>query len=570
MPPESSFHRPTMLRRLEDELFDVLVVGGGVTGAGVALDAASRGLRVALVERDDFASGTSSKSSKMAHGGLRYLQQGDVELVYQALRERQRLFRNAPHLVDVLPFMIPVMNGKEGVVPRKVARALGSALWAYDTTGGWRIGKLHRRVRRNAALAHIPTLRADRLAWAYVYFDGSVDDARLVLTLLRTAATHGAAVANRCTVVGLTRDDGGAVNGATVSADGRAFAVRASVVVNAAGVWSDDLRAFDEGSHPDSIRPAKGVHITVPWQRVRNDISIIIPVPNDKRSLFVVPWGPKADGTFEHTYIGTTDTDYDGPVDDPQCTRADIDYCLRAANAAIVATDGPPELSIDDITGVWAGLRPLVKSVNADDKHAARTADLSRHHVVADRGEGVITITGGKLTTYREMAEDTVDAVVRRLHASRQAQACQTKSLRLLGAARRPLTATEGTLRRHLHRRYGSLAGELLELIAEDGSLAEPLVPGLSYVRAEAVYAARHEMAVTLDDILTRRTRARLFDRARTAAVAADVARLVAAELGWSDDERNRQVVDFLASCDAEIAAALPMPQRHTDPEAST
>ena len=203
MPTEPQFHRSAMLQRLEHEAFDVLVVGAGVTGAGVALDAAARGLRVALIERDDFASGTSSKSSKMAHGGLRYLQQGDVDLVYQALRERQRLFRNAPHLVSLLPFMIPVTKGRDGVVPRAVARALGSALWAYDTTGGWRIGRIHRRVRRNAAIAHIPTMRADRLAWAYVYFDTGVDDARLVLTLARTAAAKGAVVANRCRLVGL-------------------------------------------------------------------------------------------------------------------------------------------------------------------------------------------------------------------------------------------------------------------------------------------------------------------------------------------------------------------------------
>ena len=214
--------RESNLERLRRERFDLVVVGGGITGAGVAWDAASRGLRVAVVEKQDVASGTSSRSTKLLHGGLRYLQQGDVDLVYQALRERQRLFRNAPHLVSLLPFMIPVTKGRDGVVPRAVARALGSALWAYDTTGGWRIGRIHRRVRRNAAIAHIPTMRADRLAWAYVYFDTGVDDARLVLTLARTAAAKGAVVANRCRLVGLTHCANGSIEGATVAEIGRA------------------------------------------------------------------------------------------------------------------------------------------------------------------------------------------------------------------------------------------------------------------------------------------------------------------------------------------------------------
>ena len=261
-------------------------------------------------------------------------------------------------------------------------------------------------------------MRADRLAWAYVYFDTGVDDARLVLTLARTAANRGAVVANRCRLVGLSHRADGSIEGATVSADGREFTVSASTVVNAAGVWSDDVRALDDGVHPDSIRPAKGVHITVPWRLVRNDIAVIIPVAADRRSLFVVPWGPKADGTFEHTYIGTTDTDYDGTLDDPQCTGDDIDYCLTAANAALATGEpgDPRPLTRDDITGVWAGLRPLVKAVNTDnDAASARTADLSRHHRVTDHGSGLVTVTGGKLTTYREMAEDTVDVVVKRL-----------------------------------------------------------------------------------------------------------------------------------------------------------
>ncbi|MGZ4807248.1 MAG: glycerol-3-phosphate dehydrogenase/oxidase, partial [Ilumatobacteraceae bacterium] len=288
MPPATPFRRADMLDRLESETFDVLVIGGGITGTGVALDAAARGLRTALVERNDFASGTSSKSSKLVHGGIRYLQQGEVRLVYEALRERQRLRRNAPHLVKVLPFMIPVLT-RDGVVSRKIARALGSAMWMYDLTGGWRIGKFHRRLKKDAAFAHLPTMPKERLASAYLYFDATVDDARLCLTVARTAAANGAVVVNRCRVVELTKGDGGVATGAVVEADGRLVTVRAKVIVNAAGVWSYEVRTLDEGADPDSIRPAKGVHITVPWSKVQNDIAAVVPVPKDRRSVFVVP-----------------------------------------------------------------------------------------------------------------------------------------------------------------------------------------------------------------------------------------------------------------------------------------
>ena len=541
MPPELPFQRAEMLARLEAESFDVLVVGAGITGAGVALDAASRGLRTALVERDDFASGTSSKSSKMVHGGLRYLQQGEVKLVYQALRERRRLFDNAPHLVKVLPFMIPILT-KDGVVSRKIARALGSAMWMYDITGGWRIGKLHRRLKNDAAFAHLPVMRRERLSSAYLYYDASVDDARLVLTVARTAVGHGAVVANRCSVVDVVHGTTGAVEGAVVQADGRRFTVRAKVVVNAGGVWADDVRALDEGTHPDSIRPAKGVHVTVPWHKVPCDIAVVIAVPKDRRSLFLVPWGPTPGGTFQHTYIGTTDTDHHGSLDDAQCTQDDIEYVLRAVNASITTI-----VTAADITGVWAGLRPLVKA-----EAAGRTADLSRNHSLHRSDRGVFTITGGKLTTYRDMAEATVDAVAAQL--GRKVR-CRTKRLKLLGAHERG-ELPAGSRAAHLDGRYGSLATEIEAIIAGDPSLAEPLVPGLSYTRAEAVYAARHEMVTTLDDVLSRRTRARLFDRAAAVAAAPTIATLLAAELGWDSAETDRQLRHFLDLCAAEDAAA--------------
>ncbi|NBR93196.1 MAG: glycerol-3-phosphate dehydrogenase/oxidase, partial [Actinobacteria bacterium] len=354
--------RAAMLSRLRSEPFDLLVVGGGITGAGVALDAAARGLRVALVDQSDFASGTSSKSSKLIHGGLRYLQQGDIALVYEALYERQRLLRNAPHLVKTLPFMIPVMT-RDGVVSRKIARALGSALWMYDLTGGWRVGKLHRRLRAKAALAHMPTMDATKLSSAYLYFDAEADDARLTLAIIRSAIERGAIVANYCGVTAMRKDDAGHIVGASVATrDGEAFDISARVVVNATGVWGDALRRMDVGGDSVTIRPAKGIHITVPWQLVRNDIAAVIPVPGDKRSLFVVPHMPNGDGTFRYTYVGTTDTDYQGGIDDPQCTTEDIDYCLRALNKAIAG--GGRTITRDDVVGTWAGLRPLVVSAD--------------------------------------------------------------------------------------------------------------------------------------------------------------------------------------------------------------
>jgi glycerol-3-phosphate dehydrogenase len=534
-----NFDRATALRRLADERFDVLVVGGGITGAGVALDAASRGLRVALVERDDFASGTSSKSSKLVHGGLRYLQNGDVRLVYEALAERQRLRRNAPHLVKVLPFLIPIFS-KDGLINSKVARAMGSAMWMYDLTGGARIGKLHKRLKKSEVMGYMPTLPEDRLAGGYLYYDARADDARLTLTITRTAAIgFDAVVANRTSVVGFTKDGSGRVSGATVEADGQRIDVRAEAVVNATGVWADDVRALDEGTHPDSIRPAKGIHITVPWSKVQNSIAVVVPVPKDKRSVFVVPWG-------ERTYIGTTDTDYDGPVDDPQCTRQDIEYLLKAINFS--TTTGVSE---GDILGTWAGLRPLVKSAAS-----VRTADLSRRHKVARSASGVVTITGGKLTTYREMAADTVDEVSAVL--GRRVGRSRTKHLPLLGADGYDsvmASAASDPALQHLADRYGDEARTVLTLAAGTPGGLDPLVPGLPYLRAEALYAARHEMACTLDDVLSRRTRSRLLARDASAAAAADVAALIAPDLGWDEAEQASQVDAYRRSVEHERAA---------------
>ena len=531
------FDRGDALESLASEQFDVLVVGGGITGAGVALDAATRGLRTALVERDDFASGTSSKSSKLVHGGLRYLQQREVGLVYEGLAERQVALRNAPHLVRVLPFLIPVLT-KDGVISRRLARALGGALWMYDLTGGLRIGKRHRRVSADQAVAHMQTLRADRVAGGYLYYDANTDDARLTLALCRTAAAHGAVVTNYSGVTSLRKNGDGRVRGAHVQADGNEVEVRADVVVNAAGVWTDDVRALDEPTHPHSIRPAKGIHITVPWGKVRNDIAVVVPVAKDRRSVFVVPWG-------DLTYVGTTDTDYEGPLDDPECTPDDVAYLLRALNAVI----GEP-VAEGDVLGTWAGLRPLLRTASND-----RTADLSRRHAVRRSDSGLVTVTGGKLTTYRRMAADTVDEVDALLGKRRR---CRTKRTKLLGAEgyETPPDTNEPSRHVHLAHRYGTEAVLVEALVDDDPALGEPLVPGLPYLKAEAVHAVRREMARTLDDVLTRRTRARLLARDDSAAAADDVAALVGRELGWDDAERARQVKEYRAAVAAERDAA--------------
>jgi glycerol-3-phosphate dehydrogenase len=514
------FTRQHHAGRLQSEDFDLLVIGGGITGAGVALDAVTRGLRVALVEMDDFASGTSSKSSKLIHGGLRYLQQGDVRLVYEALHERRRLMRNAPHLVKVLPFMIPILT-KDGLMPRRIARALGSSLWMYDLTGGWRIGKFHRRLRAKKALKHFPTMPAEKLASAYIYYDAQADDARLAVEVLRTASDHGAVILNYAKVVGLTKDDSGRVNGARVAFDNQEIVVRARTVVSATGVWIDDVLQMETNSVSKSVRPAKGVHLTFAWEKIRNDIAAVIPVPKDRRSLFVVPWIENPDGTFKYTYVGTTDTQYDGPVNDPQCTLDDIDYVIAALNNSITTP-----VSRDDVLGVWAGLRPLL-APSEGESIKARTADLSRRHRVSVGPSGVISVSGGKLTTYREMAEDTVDQVVTMLGKKTK---CRTKRLAIHASS----TPTE----------------------------TAALVPGLPLTHGEVVRAVREEMAIHLADVMCRRSRALLYDRETSVQGARVVAELMARELGWDAERVNQEVAHFLTICEREETAA-----RVTEPE---
>ncbi|HEX3426857.1 MAG TPA: glycerol-3-phosphate dehydrogenase/oxidase [Acidimicrobiales bacterium] len=551
--PRTSFEREAALARMAEETFDVLVIGGGITGAGVALDAAARGLRTALVEARDFGSGTSSRSSKLIHGGLRYLQQREFGLVYEALAERQRLLENAPHLVTPLPFLIPIL-GKGGIASSSLARLYSIALWEYDLTGGLRIGRRHRRVTAAGARKYLPSLDVERLVAAFLYWDAHTDDARLTLTVLRTAVVnYGAVAANYAPVSALLTDDGpsfttdhgaGRVVGARLE-DGTE--IRADVVVNATGVWSDVVRAMDEGPEAaDTIRPAKGIHLTFRATRLPATAAAVLPVPGDRRSIFVIPWG-------RFTYAGTTDTDYDGPLDDPQCTPADVAYVLAALNSSV---DGA--LAPSDVVSSWAGLRPLVRSAKSE-----RTADLSRRHRVTRSRRGMVTVTGGKLTTYRAMASDTMDVVVEEL--GRGARRCPTKHLMLLGGngslelrqpeAARRLGVTPDTLE-HLTGRYGTEARTVIAIMEADPELARPLLPGLPYLRAEVVYAARYEMAWTLEDVLARRTRAQLLDRDVTEAGATSVARLLAPELGWSARRIEREASGYHDAMSRARAAA--------------
>ena len=446
--------------------------------------------------------------------------------------------------------MIPIVT-KDGLIKKKIARALGSALWMYDLTGGWRIGKFHRRLNAKAAYKHLPTMPKDRLASAYLYYDAAADDSRICISLAQTAAQLGATLANWCSVTGIEKDSSGTFLVQVQSHEGDALTVKSKAVVNATGVWADDVRKLDEGKHPSSIRPAKGVHITVPWNLVRNDIAVVIPVPKDKRSLFVVPWVPNGDGTFQYTYIGTTDTGYDGSPDNPQCTKDDIDYVLRALNASITN-----EITHKDVLAVWAGLRPLVKP-DENESIGERTADLSRRHRVSTSASGVITVTGGKLTTYREMSEDTIDAVIHQLHLSDKKYRCQTKNLSLHGARGYKESKSLTTQQLHLAQRFGTFATDIEALITAQPDLAQPLIDGLPYLRAEAMYAVTHEMAFTLDDVLSRRTRALLLNRTAAKNAARSVAELIAPQMNWSESDINNQVAHFHGICAEEESAGL-------------
>ncbi len=528
------------MRALSSGTFDVIVIGAGMTGAGVALDAASRGLRVALIDSGDIGSGTSSKSSKMAHGGLRYLQQREFRLVYENLRERQRMLRNVPYLVQPLPFLIPLF-GSNGVASKALVRGYATALRIYDLSGGWRIGHRYRRISREEALSHLPTLRTDRLVAGFLYYDARGDDARLALTLAKTAAvTFDATVANYVRATDVT-DINGRVTG-VVCRDELShtdFTVPTRAVVNATGVWADSIFTLTEHQSSHRITPAKGVHVSVPQARLPADVAAVLSVPNDRRSIFVVPF---EDAAF--TYIGTTDTAYDGSIDAPYCGPEDVAYLLETVNASTSSN-----LTTQDVTGLWAGLRPLL-APEKGRKISERTADLSRRHRVTDSGDGVVHVTGGKWTTYRKMAQDAVDAL--KPYFSNLGRV-RTKSLRLYGAgAWRP----SGPIEEHLYHRYGEDAPKVCALIEADPSLGEAAISGLPYLGAEFVFSAREEMTTSLVDLLTRRTRAHLQDARATLRAAPAIARLVAPDLGWSDEGVTNEVDAYRSLVEFELSAA--------------
>ncbi|MEV4707834.1 glycerol-3-phosphate dehydrogenase/oxidase [Actinoplanes sp. NPDC049316] len=546
----SPIRRAADLERLRDEQFDVLVIGGGVTGAGAALDAASRGLKVALVEARDLAAGTSSRSSKLIHGGLRYLEQLELHLVHEALTERGLLTsRLAPHLVRPVPILVPL---ETAAPPARMWHRLyyGLGVAAYDVFAGV-FGKgrgmpLHRHLTRDGARHVFPSLRADKITGAIRYYDGQVDDARLVVTLARTAASLGAAVVTSARVTGFVREARQVV-GVKVrdleAPDAPEFEVRARTVVAATGVWSDDMSRMlsDVGVRPGfRVRASKGVHLVVPRSAITGDAGLILRTPTSV--LFVIPWGG-------HWIIGTTDTDWQLDRSHPAASARDISYLLDQVNTVL---ERP--LTVDDIEGVYAGLRPLLSG------EADSTSKLSREHAVIEPMLGLMLVAGGKYTTYRVMAADVVDRAVRRLGLDTPSR---TDQLPLLGAdgyaaawrdrhdiARRH-GVTAGVVE-HLLERYGTLAVHLLAMIAAEPELATPLTGAPEYLAAEIAYAATAEGALHLEDVLTRRTRISIETPHRGAETARHAAAIMGDALGWDEAVRAREVEHYLARVEAE------------------
>jgi glycerol-3-phosphate dehydrogenase len=536
------------LARLRSETFDVVVVGGGVTGAGIALDAATRGLTVALVEQRDLAAGTSSRSSKLIHGGLRYLEQLDLGLVREALRERSLLLDElAPHLVRPVSFLYPLQHtGWERLY-------VGAGVTLYDTLGGARRAlPRHQHLTRRRALELVPSLRRDALVGAIRYWDAQVDDARHTMELGRTAASYGAAVLTSTRVTGLLRE-GERVVGVQVrdQEGGEDIDVRARQVINATGVWADSIQEM-AGRGRVRVRASKGIHLVVPKDRIHGDSGLIL--RTERSVLFVIPWG-------RHWLVGTTDTDWDLDLAHPAASASDIQYLLDHVNRVLRTP-----LTHADVEGVYAGLRPLLYG------ESEATSKLSREHAVAQTVAGLITIAGGKYTTYRVMAEDAVDAAARSL--PQRTPRSVTARTPLLGAQgyhalwnRRRRLADEVGVHvsriEHLLGRYGAMITELLDLLADRPELGERIAGAEDYLRVEAVYAASHEGALHLDDLLTRRTRISIetFDRGQAAA--RDVAPLMGEVLGWDEDTVAREIEHYEARVAAEVESQR-MPDDHT------
>jgi glycerol-3-phosphate dehydrogenase len=532
--------RASALERLAetsgDSPLDVLVIGGGVTGAGIALDAASRGMRVGLVERSDFASGTSSKSSKLVHGGLRYLEQREFGLVREASTERDLMMRLAPHLVEAIPFVLPV-NGKW------LRAKFGAGLWAYDALASFKNLRVHKHLDADETENLVPALPKDKIKGGFIFYDCKTDDVRIVMEVLVAAVRFGAVVANHTEAV---KVESGEVPVVTVrdQVDGNEFDIYARRVVNAVGVWGDRVDSLAHEEIESRLRPSKGVHLVfsralLPLERA----AAFIPDAERKRMLFVIPW-------LDSVIVGTTDTPFEGDIDAPTVDEVDRSYCLDAVNSAFGLS-----LSESDIEGAYAGLRPLVAG------REGATADLSRRHRVYDIAPGVIGITGGKLTTWRRMAKDAVDRLAEELGVE---QPCKTQNIKLGSSDVNALRlAVQGRSRKlgfsdetvaNLVRCYGDRALSVVDLAAESGAIG-PLVEGRAPVEAEAIYCARAEMVVHLADLLTRRTRLALIDPA--AGTTGSAASVLGAELGWSQGEIDAEVESHRSAIERERGTAL-------------
>ena len=557
-------HRDDAIRALADEHFDVVVIGGGITGAGVGLDAASRGYSVALVERADFASGTSSRSSKLIHGGLRYLQSFDLGLVREALLERQLMVRLAPHLVHPLPMVVAAFDGARpdrvmGIglnmydvmaAPSLRARRSARRAAAENAEAEWSPAR-HRLIPGEDVARLLPAVAGRAPTGGYLFYDCQTDDARLVLTVLGEAERFGAICANRLNVTGLHDGPGGGVIVSDVEG-GESFPVRADHVINATGVWADRIRPEELHSETElpRIAPSRGTHITLRAEDLPLEAGAIVPA-GEGRSIFALPW-------LGRSLIGTTDNNYDGDLEHVQPSEADIHYLLNAVNA-FFATDLAPEL----ITGAYAGVRPLISSGDS-----RRSVDISRKAELYETSSGMITITGGKLTTWRRMAKLAVDRLVER--DGRQAP-CRTHQIPLgapVDVAQLPqVPGVPGSALEMLARRYGHAAVNVLGVAAETPGLEQPLVPGMPDLLAEATFSARHEQSRTVGDVLLRRTRLGLLAARELCDEGATASRRVAeamgTELGWDAARVSREVESFAWEARAEgLVVGEASPQR--------
>jgi glycerol-3-phosphate dehydrogenase len=530
--PFSIHARRAALDLLSHARFDVLVIGGGITGAGVARDAAMRGFRTALLERNDFASGTSSRSSRLIHGGLRYLEHGWLHLVFESSRERRTLMRIAPHLVRPLAFTWPVYD--EARVP---LWKLGAGLMVYDALALFRnLGGKHRRLLPEQVLELEPAIRPERLRGGARYFDASTNDVRLTLANVRAAAEAGATILNHAEVRALRRA-GSHVTGAHAldHITGTEVDVTARTVINASGPWSDSIRRMADPRATTALRGTKGVHIAVPRERVGNRDALTILSVIDGRVMFVLPAGP-------FTIIGTTDTDYAGPIDQVRATRTDVDYLIRSANEYFPAA----RLHSPDVIAAWAGIRPLVASRRTDP------SSTSREHSISWTAPGLLSVTGGKLTTYRSMAASVVNHVARALGVS--ARSAQTHQVTLPGGDMLSLedevriasrTIGVGSLADHLVHMYGTDWRAVWAIVGSNRALSAPVVPTLPYIVAELHYAVEHEMALTLGDLLIRRLHVAFETRDHGISAAPAAGRAVGPLLGWSESDYAAQLAAY-------------------------